>query len=89
VKVRDIPNAIVVPPSSIVHDGTRADLGSVFLVENGKAQARQVALGYEGVDAVEIRTGLTSGAIVVIDPPTTLASGAPIQTNHGSNEVKR
>ncbi len=79
VKVRDIPNAVVVPPASIVHDGTRADAGSVFVIENNKAEARQVTLGYEGIDAVEIRAGLNSGMRVVVDPPTTLASGAPVQ----------
>lgn len=89
VKVRDIPNAVVVPPASIVHDGTRADAASVFVIEGQKAQSRPVTLGYEGVDAVEIRSGLTKGAVVVVDPPTTLASGAPVQINEQAKTVER
>ncbi len=79
VKVREIANAMVVPPAAIVHDGTRADAGSVFVIENNRAESREVTLGYEGIDAVEIRAGLSSGLRVVVDPPTTLASGAPVQ----------
>lgn len=79
VKVREISNAVVVPPAAIVHDGTQGDLASVFIVENNKAQTKKVTLGYEGVNAIEIRSGLASGATVVVDPPTTLASGAPVQ----------
>jgi RND family efflux transporter MFP subunit len=89
IKVRDIPNAVVVPPASIVHDGTRADLASVFVIENNKAQTRPVTLGYEGVDAVEVRKGLSSGITVVVDPPTTLASGTPVQITKKSSELER
>ncbi len=89
VKIRDIPNAVVVPPAAVVHDGTRADLASVFVIEGQKAQSRQVTLGYEGVDAVEIRSGLASGATVVVDPPTTLASGASVQITKQTEKVER
>lgn len=86
VKVREIPNAVVVPPASVVHDGARTN---VFVVENNKAETREVSLGYEGVEAVEIRTGLKPGMRVVVDPPTTLASGAPVQLTKTSSEVER
>ncbi len=89
VKVRDIPNAIVVSPASIVHDGTRADVANVFVVENNKVESRQVTLGYEGAEAVEVRNGLKAGMVVVVDPPTTLASGAPVQIIKTTSEVER
>lgn len=89
VKVRDIPNAVVVPPSSVMHDGTRSDVANVFIVEAGKAESRQVTLGVEGVDAVEVRSGLKPGMVVVVDPPTTLASGAPVHTTKTTSELER
>jgi RND family efflux transporter MFP subunit len=79
VKVRDIRNALVVPPSALVHDGSTPDAASIFVVENGKAQSRQVGVGVETLDSVQVRTGLTAGTVVVVDPPTTLASGAPVE----------
>lgn len=89
VKVRDIPNAVVVPPASVVRDGTRNDAANVFIVENGKAESRPVTLGVEGVDAVEVRSGLKPGMVVVVDPPTTLASGATVQTTKITSTVER
>ncbi len=89
VKVRDIANAVVIPPSSVVHDGTRADATSVFVIENGKADSRQVSLGVEGVDVVEVRSGLKPGMVVVVDPPTTLASGAPVQMTKNTSQLER
>jgi RND family efflux transporter MFP subunit len=89
VKVRDIPNAVVVPPSSVVHDGTRADAASVFMVENGKAESIPVTLGVERVDVVEVRSGLKAGTVVVVDPPTTLASGAPVQVTRTMTSMER
>lgn len=89
VKVRDIPNAVIIPPASVIHDGTHPNQASVFVVENGKAQAHLVTLGYEGVDAVEIRSGLHQGMTVVVDPPTTLASGAMVQISNTISQVER
>jgi membrane fusion protein (multidrug efflux system) len=79
VKVRDIADAIVVPPAALVHDGSKPDAANVFVVENGKAEAREVGLGVETLDAVQISNGLKAGMVVVVDPPTTLASGAPVE----------
>ncbi|HYH00601.1 MAG TPA: efflux RND transporter periplasmic adaptor subunit [Terriglobales bacterium] len=88
VKVRDINNAVVVPPAALMHDGSRADVANVFVVENGKAEVREIAVGVEALDSVEVREGLKPGMIVVVDPPTTLASGAPVHITD-SNRVDR
>lgn len=81
VKVRDIADAVVVPPASLVHDGSRPGMANIFVVENGKAESHEVNVGVEGLDAVQVRNGLKPGMIVVVDPPTTLASGVPVETN--------
>jgi membrane fusion protein (multidrug efflux system) len=81
VKVRDIPDAVVVPPASLVHDGSRPGMANIFVVENGKAESHEVGLGVEGLDAVQVRNGLKPGMLVVVDPPTTLASGVPVETS--------
>lgn len=81
VKVRDLNDAIVVPPSAVVRDGGRGEIAKVFVVENGKAELRAVTLGVEGVDVIQIREGLKNGNVIVVDPPTTLASGARVETS--------
>lgn len=80
VKVRDISDAIVVPPSAIVRDGGRGEVAKVFIVESGKAELRDVIVGVEGLEAIQIRDGLKHGTVVVVDPPTTLASGTRVET---------
>lgn len=86
VKVRDINDAVVVPPAALMHDGSRPDVASVFVIENGKAEMREVGLGVEALDSVEVRKGLKAGMVVVVDPPTTLASGAPVQTTDSKRQ---
>jgi RND family efflux transporter MFP subunit len=78
VKVRDVAGALVVPPSALIHDGTKPDVASIFVVENGKAETREVKVGVETLDSVQILSGVRQGAVIVVDPPTTLASGAPV-----------
>jgi multidrug efflux pump subunit AcrA (membrane-fusion protein) len=79
----------VVPPAALVHDGSRPGMANLFVVENGKAEVREVALGVEGLNTVEVRSGLKPGMVVVVDPPTTLASGAPVQATEKSNGLNR
>ncbi len=79
IKVRDIDDALVVPPAAVVHNGSTPEMAQVFVVEQGKAELRAVSIGFEGVDSVQVRSGLKPGTVVVVDPPTTLAAGAPVQ----------
>lgn len=88
VKVRDIKQATVVPPAALMHDGSRPAVASIFVVENGKAESREVGVGVESLDAVQIH-GLKPGTTVVVDPPSTLASGAPVQLTNSSREQDR
>lgn len=80
IRVREVAGAIVVPPSALVHDGSRPGFASIFVVENGKANLREMSVGVETAEAVQVSGDVRAGATVVVDPPPTLASGAPVQT---------
>jgi RND family efflux transporter MFP subunit len=80
VGVGEVEGALVVPPSALVRDGSEARQAEVFVVAEGKAERRDVTLGVETPDAVQVTSGLRSGERVVLDPPVALASGAPVET---------
>jgi RND family efflux transporter MFP subunit len=79
IHVRDIPNALLVPPSAVVRDGADPTKADIFVVANGKAERRSVTLGAEQPDAIQVVKGLAAGDTVVIDPPVSLTSGATVQ----------
>jgi RND family efflux transporter MFP subunit len=79
VKVREIKDALLVPPSAVLREGAEPGAGQIFVVTNGKAERRTIALGVERPDAIQVLKGVAAGDSVVIDPPVSLASGAPVQ----------
>jgi hypothetical protein len=79
VRVGTVAGALVVPPAALLRDGTDPGRAQVFVVRAGKAEKADVALGVETPDGVQVRTGLDAGDRVVLDPPTALASGAPVE----------
>ena len=79
VYVREVKGALLVPPSSVVRDGANPDRADVFVVANNKAERREIALGVEQPDAIQVLKGLSGGETVVIDPPVSLTSGATVQ----------
>ena len=48
-----------------------------------------MTLGVEAPDGVQVTSGLAAGDAVVLDPPTALASGAPVlaQGDRGPSEA--
>lgn len=48
---------------------------TLMVVEDGRAQPRNVRFGIRGRDAVEVVEGLAAGATVVVNPPSTLKPG--------------
>lgn len=70
--------ALVVPPAAVVRDGSDALRAIVFVVREGRAERREIALGVESPDGIQATSGLAAGDVVVLDPPTTLSSGAPV-----------
>jgi len=51
----------------------------VWLVQNGRLTARDVTLGHERGDQVEIESGLDGGERVVLKPGSNLRDGAPVR----------
>jgi RND family efflux transporter MFP subunit len=64
-------NALLVPEAAL------AD-GAVWVVVDGVARRRAVAVGVFGDGMVEIRRGLEDGETVILDPPADLAEGAAV-----------
>jgi RND family efflux transporter MFP subunit len=83
IAVREVADALVVPPSSLARDGARPELAHVFVVADGKADRREVTLGIEESDVVQVVRGLSADDLVVIDPPVSLSSGSPVEIQNG------
>jgi RND family efflux transporter MFP subunit len=79
VRVGTAKQALVVPPSALVRDGSRPDEAQAFVVAAGKAERRAVGLGVETADAIQVTKGLRAGEVVVLDPPSTLGSGTSVE----------
>lgn len=79
--------ALVVPPEALVRDGSDPLRADVFVVRQGKAERQAIELGVEAPDGVQARSGLARGDVVVLDPPTTLSSGAPVEPQDGTGEA--
>lgn len=88
VRVGTVEGAIVVAPAALIRDGASPDAAEVFVVENGKAVRKTVALGVETADAIQVKSGLAAGAEVVLDPPTALGSGSPVVAQNGNGKAK-
>ena len=69
-------NAIMIPRMAVIDDDDRQ---SVFVVENGQAQRRQVEVGYSRGEFVEILSGLSDGERVITIGQTGLAEGAMVE----------
>jgi RND family efflux transporter MFP subunit len=83
VRVGEVEGALVVPPAALVRDGTDPASAAAFVVRQGKAEKVAVALGVEAPDGIQVTSGLGAGDVVVLDPPTALASGAPVDVQNG------
>ena len=79
VRVRDVPGSLVVPPAALVRDGADPTHALTFVVANGKAERRDVMVGLEVPDAVQVTAGLKAGEVVVVDPPSALGRGTQVQ----------
>lgn len=67
---------VLVPREAVV---TRDGKQTVFLVREGKAQARAVVLGTERQGQVVVREGLAGGEVLVLRPPEGLADGDAVR----------
>jgi RND family efflux transporter MFP subunit len=73
--------ASVTPVVLVPHDAvvSRDGKSTVFLVREGKAQARSVTTGTERQGQVVIREGLSGGEILISRPPETLKDGDAVR----------
>ena len=83
VRVGEVEGALVVPPAALVRDGSDPERAEVFVVRQGKAEKQAIGVGVETADGVQARNGLAEGDVVVLDPPTALSSGAPVEPQNG------
>jgi membrane fusion protein, multidrug efflux system len=88
VRVGQAKDALVVSPAALVRDGSDPAKAEVFLVRQGKAEKVAVVLGVEAPDGVQVTSGLAAGDALVLDPPTALASGAPVQVENDRGPAK-
>ena len=85
VKVRDVAGSLVVPPAALVRDGADPTHAQTFVVVNSKAERRDVMVGFEVSDAVQVTAGLKAGEVVVVDPPSALGPGTQVQVESPAN----
>jgi len=79
VKVRDVPNSLVVPPAALLRDGSDPSKAQTYVVLDNKVERRDVTVGVEVPDAVQVTDGLKVGEVVVVDPPSALGPGTQVQ----------
>ena len=82
-RVGEVAGALVVPPAALVRDGADPAVAATFVVRQGKAEKVAIRLGVEAPDGIQVTSGLAAGDVVVLDPPTALASGAPVDVQNG------
>jgi RND family efflux transporter MFP subunit len=85
-RVGEVSGALVVPPAALVRDGSDPAVASAFVVRQGKAEKVTLALGVEAPDGVQVKSGLAAGDMIVLDPPTALAPGAPVDVQNGGRK---
>jgi RND family efflux transporter MFP subunit len=85
VRLGRVSGALAVPPAALLRDGTSPDKAEVFVVVAGKAERRAVTLGIESPEAIQVVAGIAAKDVVVLDPPTSLTSGSPVEIQNGKN----
>ena len=84
VKVRDVPGSLTVPPAALLRDGSDPAKAQTYVVVNNKVERRDVAVGVEVPDAVQVTSGLKAGEVVVVDPPSALGPGTQVQVDRAA-----
>lgn len=74
-RLAQIDDVLTIPSDAVQH-GSQGDY--VYVVENGKAYLRTVALGASDADRVAVVSGLTTGAQVVLEGLDRLRDGRPV-----------
>ena len=73
----DAPPLTYIPMAALVEgDGDRA---SVFVIDGGKAQRRDVRVAFITADSIALESGLATGEAVITDGALLLESGQPVE----------
>lgn len=75
---RVVENAQLLPIEAFQQD-------AVFVVDDGKAQQRQLEVGIRGTERVEVLEPLEEGTEVIVPWPTDLSDGAKVTTSAGDD----
>lgn len=78
---RDRDSVLLVPEEALI---PRQGRQYVYVVEDGKAVEREVALGIRAPGLAEIREGLDSGAVVITEGVQKVRSGTPVNVTGNS-----
>jgi len=84
VKVREVSGSLTVPPSALLRDGSDPTKAQTYVVIKNKVERRDVILGVEVPDAVQVASGLNAGDVVVVDPPSALGPGTQVHVESDS-----
>lgn len=71
-----LPERITLPRTAVLVDGA---VPRIFVIREGRAEERQVTLGYSRGDQVEIASGLAAGDTVVVVGQDNLRPNAPVR----------
>lgn len=74
---------IILPRTAIMGDSA---VSHVFIIVDGKAQRSEVIFESIDLDRIRIRSGLSEGQEVIVDPPATLRDGEPVETRRTTGE---
>ena len=85
VRVREILDGLIVPPAALARDGADPARAQAFVIVGGKAERRDVTVGVEAADAVQVTNGLKAGEMVVVDPPAALGPGTQVDIQRPTN----
>ena len=83
-KVREVSGSLVVPPNALIRDGADRCARRVRR-RRRQGGAADVTVGPEVNDAVD--RALVAGEVVVLDPPSALGPGTPVQVDSGAKSA--
>jgi multidrug efflux pump subunit AcrA (membrane-fusion protein) len=70
---------IFIPKQAVIRDKT-TDSNQVFVIQDGKARLRVVAVGELDGDQIRVLSGVSAGENIALDKQTDLYDGAPVAT---------
>lgn len=77
VRVAEKPSALLLPRRSVVNLTAQPN---VWIVDDGRLQSLDVALGIRGDDKLEISAGLTKDTLVVLEPENEFSNGTTVRS---------